>query len=105
MVNLTKNFKATGDTTVPIDGTIKTDKKAILGISDVDLPAPMTAFIKLVYLRIIFCSFGFREEEFVQQNEVAMGSPLGGLAACLYMEIIDQEHYIRRMGRGAVWMR
>ena len=92
-------------TNVPVNGAIGAVSEAIQRMSDNDLPVPKSDFIKLVSLCINFGPFVFNEEEFEQHSGLAMGSPLSAVAACLYMETLEKEHFIRIIGRGNKWVR
>lgn len=92
-------------TNVPIDSAIKAIKRAIQDMDEDDLPVKKADFVKLVSLCINFSPFEFNGEEYNQHSGLAMGSPLSPVAACLAMEMLEQEEYIKIMGRGATWIR
>ena len=52
-----------------------------------------------------FGGFVFDGEEFQQHSGLAMGSPLSPVAACLYMERLEQDHFKRIMGTETFWAR
>ena len=69
------------------------------------LPIPKTDFINLVQLCLDFESFTFNDVEYVQHQGLAMGSPLSPVAACLYMEMLEHDHFEEVMGNDSYWMR
>lgn len=70
-----------------------------------NFPVPKSHFLELVELCLNFQSFSFSDEEFSQIHGLAMGSPLSPVAACLYMEMMEEEHFFRIMGNDVVWYR
>ena len=83
--------------------------KAIeLALRDIDsdeLPVPKEHFLKLVELCLNFQAFAYGDDEFAQVHGLAMGSPLSPVAACLFMEMIEKDHFQRIMGTNSVWFR
>ena len=69
------------------------------------LPIPKGDFIKLVELCLNFGSFTFNDVEYNQHQGLAMGSPLSPVAACFYMEMLENDHFESIMGEGSYWMR
>ncbi|XP_076037070.1 uncharacterized protein LOC143022641 isoform X2 [Oratosquilla oratoria] len=61
--------------------------------------------MKLVSMCVNFGSFTFEGEEFLQHNGLAMGSPLSAVAACLFMEVQEKDHYSHMVGRRPIWLR
>lgn len=92
-------------TSVPVKEAIESIKKATQQIKDEDLPLARMDFIKLISICIKFGPFTFNKEEFEQHNGLPMGSPLSPVAACLYMEVMENENFRQIMGRGATWLR
>ena len=92
-------------TNVTVGGAMKAIKKAVASMPRDSLPIPKTEFIKLVQLCLDFGSFTFNDEEFKQIQGLAMGSPLSPVAACLYMEMLESDHYVEIMGPNSHWMR
>ncbi|XP_076037068.1 uncharacterized protein LOC143022641 isoform X1 [Oratosquilla oratoria] len=60
--------------------------------------------MKLVSMCVNFGSFTFEGEEFLQHNGLAMGSPLSAVAACLFMEVQEKDHYSHMVGRRPIWL-
>ena len=52
-----------------------------------------------------FNAFSFNGEEFAQLSGLAMGSPLSPVAACFYMERLEQDKFRHIMGPGCTWIR
>ena len=52
-----------------------------------------------------FESFVFESDEYTQHSGLAMGSPLSPVAACLYMEWLEQNRYRSIMGDDVLWLR
>ena len=49
--------------------------------------------------------FKFNSDEYRQHSGLAMGSPLSPVAACLYMEWLEKEHFQSIMGTDITWVR
>ena len=92
-------------TSVPVGDAIKAIKRAIQGAPPSSLPVPKTHFLKLVELCLDFQTFSFSDEEFSQIHGLAMGSPLSPVAACLYMEVMETDHFLNIMGEDVTWHR
>ena len=92
-------------TSVPVEKAIIAIKKAIQNSPDVNFPVPKSHFIQLVELCLDFQVFSLNGEEFQQIHGLAMGSPLSPVAACLYMEMMETDHYFNVMGDDVVWYR
>ena len=45
----------------------------------------------------------FNSQEFSQIHGLAMGSLLSPVAACLYMEMMEKDHFLNIMGADVVW--
>ena len=90
---------------VPVKGAMKAIELALSGISSDELPVPKSDLLKLVELCLDFQAFIYGGEEFAQANGLAMGSPLSPVAACLYMELLEKEHFENVMGADATWFR
>ena len=52
-----------------------------------------------------FNSFKFEDEEYFQHSGFAMGSPLSPVAVCLYLEMLEERHFLNIMGQETVWLR
>ena len=92
-------------TNVPVKGAMQAIELAVRDIPTEDLPIPKEHFLKLVELCLDFQAFSYGEEEFAQVNGLAMGSPLSPVAACLYMETLEQDHFLQIMGTNTTWFR
>ena len=62
-------------------------------------------YVKLISLCVNFSPFIFDSNEYKQLRGLAMGSPLSAVMACLYMETLENDRFIRIMGRGSIWYR
>ena len=47
----------------------------------------------------------FEDSEYFQQYGLGMGSPLSPAAACLFMELLGEEHFKNIMGQETAWLR
>lgn len=92
-------------TNVPIEGAIKAIEKALTTVSSDNLPLPKNDYLALVRLCLKFNPFVFNDEEYAQHEGLAMGSPLSPVAACLFMEILEQDQLVKIMGPGTSWFR
>ena len=92
-------------TNVTVDGAMEAIKKVISEMTAETLPIPKGDFIKLVQLCLNFGSFTFNDVEYNQHQGLAMGSPLSPVAACFYMEMLENDHFESIMGEGSYWMR
>ena len=92
-------------TNVPLEGALRAIELAIKDIPTEEFPVPKPHFNKLVRFCLEFQGFTFNSEEFAQVRGLAMGSPLSPVAACLYMELMENEHFQRIMGPHATWFR
>lgn len=69
------------------------------------LPITKSDYLKLISLCMHFGGLTFNSEEYLQHSGLAMGSPLSPVAACLYMEWLEKNHFQVIMGQDVVWMR
>jgi len=92
-------------TNVPVDGALKAIKRVINTLDEASLPLPKAQYLDLVALCMTFGCFSFNGKEYVQHSGLAMGSPLSPVAACLYMEVLEDEQFKQIMGSGSIWMR
>ena len=92
-------------TSVPVNDAIKAIKKAIQNVPQDNFPVPKTHFLKLVELCLDFQVFSFNGEQFSQIHGLAMGSPLSPVAACLYMEMMEEDYFFNIMGESVIWYR
>ncbi|XP_063871036.1 uncharacterized protein LOC135106189 [Scylla paramamosain] len=92
-------------TNVPVEGAIEAVKRASEDINEENLPIPREDYINLVELCVKFGAFTFEGQEYSQHKGLAMGSPLSAVMACLYMETLETDNFIRIMSRGSTWLR
>lgn len=92
-------------TNVPISGALSAIKKVVDAADDTSLPLPKDQYMKMVKLCMEFGCFCFNGTEYVQHSGLAMGSPLSPIGACLYMEELEQSHFLKIMGADSTWMR
>ena len=92
-------------TNVPVKGAMRAIELAIKDIPTEEFTLPKPHFLKLVELCLDFQAFSFGGEEFAQVNGLAMGSPLSPVAACLYLETLEKEHFEEIMGPETTWLR
>ena len=92
-------------TNVAVDGALRVIKDVVGTMDEEELPLPQQDYIDIVTLCMRFNVFNFEDEEYSQHNGLAMGSPLSPVAACLYLEKLEEEHYLGIMGPDTMWMR
>ena len=92
-------------TNVTVDRAMEAIKKVLSEMPTESLPIPKGDFIKLVQLCLNFGSFTFNDMEYNQHQGLAMGSPLSPVAACFYMEMLENDHFESIIGEGSYWMR
>ena len=92
-------------TNVPVEGALDAIKKVIDSMDDADLPLPKADYIKMVTLCMKFGYFSFDGQEYVQKSGLAMGSPLSPVAACLFMETLEESDYCKIIGEDSIWLR
>ena len=61
--------------------------------------------MQLVKMCIKFSSFDFSGHTYRQLEGLPMGSPLSCVAACLFMEVLENEHYSKLISTDSVWYR
>ena len=91
-------------TNVSVDGAMKAIQKVVNDMTPESLPVPKRDFVKLVRLCLEFGAFTFKDDEYAQHQGLAMGSPLSPVAASLYMEMLENDHFLKIMGE-SIWMR
>ena len=92
-------------TNVPVEGALSAIKKVVDGLDDAHLPLPKGQYMKMVKLCMEFGCFKFNATEYVQHSGLAMGSPLSPVGACLYMEELEQSHFMNIIGADSTWVR
>ena len=78
-------------TNVPTEGAEKAIEKALSGIPENYLPLPKGDYFSLIKLCLSFSPFIFNGQEYAQIEGLAMGSPLSPAAACLFMEMLEDQ--------------
>ncbi|XP_076042025.1 uncharacterized protein LOC143025928 [Oratosquilla oratoria] len=92
-------------THVPISGAINAVKEVLDYIDESDLPLNKRDYIKLIELCFNFGSFSFNQQEFRQHEGLPMGSPLSAVAASLFMETLEKDHYSKIIDSDSKWYR
>ena len=69
------------------------------------MPLTKSDYLKLVRLSMNFGCLSFDSVEYFQHGGLAMGSPLSPVAACLYLEWLEEHRYKEIMGKNVVWVR
>lgn len=92
-------------TNVPVDGALDAIRRAVNLLDERTLPLPKNEYLELVSLCMHFNAFSFNDNEYAQISGLAMGSPLSPVAACLYLECLEEEHYSQIMGEECTWIR
>ena len=92
-------------TNVPIDGAISAVKKVIERTNEKELPINKNDYMKLVEMCMRFGSFSFNNCEYRQHEGLPMGSPLSAVTACLFMEVLEKEHYSKIISSDTKWYR
>ena len=59
----------------------------------------------MVELCLKFDPFTFNGEEYAQREGLAMGSPLSPVAACLFLEMLEEDQFSKIMGPDTKWYR
>ena len=92
-------------TNVPVDAALNAIRAVVQSMDERALPIPKAAYLDAVRLCMHFNAFTFQGEEYSQHSGLAMGSPLSPVAACLFMETLEEEHFKEIMGTKTTWMR
>ena len=92
-------------TSVSVQGAMHAINTVVKFTDERQLPLPRDNYLELVDLCLKFNRFMFEEQEYAQQYGLAVGSPLSVAAACLFMELLEQEQYENIMGPETTWMR
>ncbi|XP_076032006.1 uncharacterized protein LOC143019914 [Oratosquilla oratoria] len=92
-------------THVPISGAINAVKEVLDYIDESDLPLNKRDYIKLIELCFNFGSFSFNQHEFRQYEGYPMGSPLSAVAASLFIEALEKDHYSKIFDSDSKWYR
>ena len=92
-------------TNVSVQGAMHAINTVVKFIDERQLPLPRNDYLELIDLCLKFNVFMFEEQEYAQQYGLAMGSPLSPAAACLFMELLEQEQFKNIMGPETTWLR
>ena len=92
-------------TNIPVDGALQVIKEVVESMNENELPLPKQDYIEAVALCMRFNGFRFEDKEYCQHSGLAMGSPLSPVAACLYLEMLEEKHFLNIMGPDTLWMR
>ena len=92
-------------TNVPKKEAINSIVETLSKIDNNDLPIPKNDYLKLISLCINFECFVFNENKYKQIFGLPMGSPISPVAACLFMETLERDYFLRIMGRNSHWLR
>ncbi|XP_076058584.1 uncharacterized protein LOC143035601 [Oratosquilla oratoria] len=88
-----------------INGAVNAIKEAVHRISEENLPVCKRDYMALIEKCIRFGSFRFGSQEYHQLEGLPMGSPLSAVAASLYLEVLEKNHYKKILPKDAVWFR
>ena len=70
-----------------------------------NLPLPKRDYMKLISLCAKFGPFKFNGKEYEQHNVLPVSSMLSPVMACLFMETLENDKFLRIIGRDATWIR
>ena len=92
-------------TNVSVSGALEAVEKVLEKNSDECFPVNKSDYMKLVKLCVEYNSFSFNHSEYKQHEGLAMGSPLSAVMACLYIEKLESEHFLKTIPRNSKWLR
>ena len=92
-------------TSVPVKDAMVAIRESIQNVAPNNFPIPKSHFLELVELCLNFQAFTFHDDEYSQIHGLAMGSPLSPVAACLFMEMMERDHFLDIMGEESIWYR
>ncbi|XP_076038289.1 uncharacterized protein LOC143023587 [Oratosquilla oratoria] len=92
-------------TNVSVTGAISAIKESLKTIDDDKLPVCKRDYMQLVEKCIRFRSFRFKDQEYHLLDGLPMGSPLSAVAASLYLEMLERDHYLKIIPKDAHWFR
>lgn len=90
---------------MPIEEAMQAVSRALDQNSDIVLPVPKEDFIRLIRLCVEFGALDFEGTEFRQIDGLAMGSPLSPVLACLFMEMLESDYFLKIVGPDTTWLR
>ena len=70
---------------MPVEGALEAIAKVVNNIGERTLPLQKAQYMEIITLCMHFNAFTFGDNEYVQSNDLAMGSPLSPVGACLYI--------------------
>ena len=73
-------------------------------VKDIALPVPKANFIRLVRLFVKFRALEFEGNEYKQIDGLAMGSPISPVLTCIFMEMIESDHFLNIVRSNATWL-
>ena len=77
-------------TNVPVEGALEAITDVANILDERLLPLPKTQYLSIISLCMHFNAFSFNGQ-YSQHSGLAMGSPLSPVAACFYMEKLEEE--------------
>ncbi|XP_076030471.1 uncharacterized protein LOC143018776 [Oratosquilla oratoria] len=80
-------------------------KKVLIHINGDDLPINKRDYMKLIEMCFKCASFSFIGKAFYQHEGLPMASPQSAVAACLFMETLEQKEYIKIIPNNSNWYR
>ncbi|XP_076055139.1 uncharacterized protein LOC143033532 [Oratosquilla oratoria] len=92
-------------TNVSVTVAISAIKESLKTIDDDKLPVYKRDYMQLVEKCIRFRSFRFKDQEYHLLDGLPMGSPLSAVAASLYLEMLERDHYLKIIPKDAHWFR
>ncbi|XP_076039155.1 uncharacterized protein LOC143024255 [Oratosquilla oratoria] len=91
-------------THVSIKGAINAIKEALQTIDENSLPICKRDYMQLTEKCMRFGSFRFDNQEYHQLEGLPMGSPLSAVAANLYLEVLERDHFLKILPKGSHWL-
>ncbi|XP_076043662.1 uncharacterized protein LOC143026776 [Oratosquilla oratoria] len=92
-------------TNVSVTGAISAIKESLKTIDGDKLPICKRDYMQLVEKCIRFRSFRYKDQEYHLLDGLPMGSPLSAVAASLYLEMLERDHYLKIIPKDAHWFR
>ena len=92
-------------TNVPVEGALEAINEVVDMLDERSLPIPKAHYLELISLCMHFNAFSFNGQEYAQLSGLAMGSPLSPVAACFYMERLEENRFKSIMGNECTWLR
>ena len=92
-------------TNVPVEGALEAIREVVDLVDERTLPVPKLQYLELISLCMHFNAFSFKGQEYAQISGLAMGSPLSPVAACFYLERLEEKKFKDIMGPTCTWIR